>query len=797
MATTIQISAIEVNQALQHLGSANPVPLIHGKRTYLRVYCKVSADKKNPLSDQRWSANLVCSYKDNTGKTHELTIPPMQAVRLADLATDQATARSRWDAALCFDLRDSNFFKQTEKLFKDCSTKLTLTFCSLSTTDSTVVVKPLKEKSVVFDAPLEFFCRAISYSYQDPETGDIAEPTSGELHVIRDFIESAFPVSKVNWSYNAIEAPRTFKQVRQSTNENPFEEEKIDLLYQLLFQHLVALRAQETSLKDDDRVDPRTIYIGVLSDPTNRFGGASMDSPAYATPHIVAFAETQTDGALAAHEISHLLGALHPGIPDKKVHGRLLGQTSQTDTPAALGLSDIGQIASPDSLPREKRLIGLRTLHGNGAPELMDSSEYFDLTTYRTPSWLSQHTYTLLYKRLREIQNLDFTDADSRYINVVGSYNLINKSATVQYALESSIRLDSGYTENSTAPFISPLKLKPVGEEAENDEDGSIYIRRNPDRTDTNFSLGVFQYSIKKRSGLRNSTYQLQINGNVVDTLAFPVLSEMARTRLLHEEVVTCNKALTTKVTEAGFDGLDKFIAAAEKKASVCHTLGNALTFQFHLGESSLYLNYNWSVPLVPKGEPAVKKAAIEALLNNLAKKTLPAELALQLLHYSQVPITTIVELKYPTPSPDTGDHTAAPDKFENLDRWETVYISNRLSNHKVWVPHRYVIQSLKTYARGGAGFPVFDIDPDNHKKSAIFNIRCRVTLVAAGHTIKLYESPITKNKAKTPLPTYAPVIGNISSTRKNDGQQYKTNKPPNTYDTAVDFQRATFKEMS
>ena len=211
-------------------------------------------------------------------------------------------------------------------------------------------------------------------------------------------------MSNVEWSANSIEAPASFTQLKNVLNENNKTEEKIDLLYQLMFQHLLALRARETSLADKDSIDPRTIYIGVLSDPTNRLGGASMDSPDYPTPHVIAFAESQSDGDLAAHEISHLLGCEHPGIPDKKLHGRLLGQSNQSGlSPRELGISAVGQIAHRDATSHENRLIGLRQQRGNLEPLLLDSTDFFEVTSYRLPAWVSQQTYEKLYLSLIHI----------------------------------------------------------------------------------------------------------------------------------------------------------------------------------------------------------------------------------------------------------------------------------------------------------------------------------------------------------------------------------------------------------
>ena len=73
MATNIRITAIEINQAIQHLGQKNSVLLVHGKKTYIRLYCKVTGSVED---NQLWSADLHCHYTDaSSGKKQQLVLP--------------------------------------------------------------------------------------------------------------------------------------------------------------------------------------------------------------------------------------------------------------------------------------------------------------------------------------------------------------------------------------------------------------------------------------------------------------------------------------------------------------------------------------------------------------------------------------------------------------------------------------------------------------------------------------------------------------------------------------------------
>ena len=195
---------------------------------------------------------------------------------------------------------------------------------------------------VEFLPEVTMHCRVVAYRYTDPESREVYTPSKGEIEVIRDYVEKAFPVTRLCWSSVTIDAPRSFNRLRAVAAPAAHTDEQVDRVYMALMQHLLALRNQDisqnatslSSMPDSEargcEFSPATLYMGVLNDPSGRFGRSSMDSPKFATPHVVAFAEGQSDGQMAAHEFGHILGRLHPGIPSKLVHGRL-GQTDQYD----------------------------------------------------------------------------------------------------------------------------------------------------------------------------------------------------------------------------------------------------------------------------------------------------------------------------------------------------------------------------------------------------------------------------------------------------------------------------------
>ena len=298
-------------------------------------------------------------------------------------------------------------------------------------------------------------------------------------------------------------------------------------------QHLLALRNQDISQNalslnsiPDSRTDeecvfsPDTLYIGVLNDPSGRFGGSSQDSPGFATPHVVAFAEVQPDGQIAAHEFGHILGRLHPGIPDKRVHGRL-GQTDQYE------LSESEKDPDPDPLGHiskqtaksEDLIVGVRWRDGKREPEILAPNDYFDLMTYRYPKWLSKHTYEGILCRLRDIQSTH-SSSDPTWL-VIGQYNFNQRTARIGYVLPSELDVTPGQaTLARMKNGVYPLKLQTTWL----DKNGNsvrcdpvpVYTRNNPSTTDNNAAFGVFQHTIKHPDGYRPESVTLCIGDKPV-----------------------------------------------------------------------------------------------------------------------------------------------------------------------------------------------------------------------------------------------------------------------------------------
>ena len=98
-----------------------------------------------------------------------------------------------------------------------------------------------------FQAPSVLRIRLVGYRYSDFEQLIEEIPRESDFRTIKEFIQNAFPVSELKWSHVTIEAPREFRKLRNTTSRDQRVLENIDLVYSLMFQHLMAVRNQDIS----------------------------------------------------------------------------------------------------------------------------------------------------------------------------------------------------------------------------------------------------------------------------------------------------------------------------------------------------------------------------------------------------------------------------------------------------------------------------------------------------------------------------------------------------------------------
>ncbi len=525
----INIIGFEVVQSIQNFH--NEIPLIQGKPTYIRVYLYASW-RKTQIENIEMDGTLLVKVENSKLRTRLNSLATVSQPKLhaQPKLIDQ---RLDWNQSLNFKLPD-NFFDDHVNKDRVATVSLSKITVNGSSTGHTTQEN---KSDFLFKKKVELYCRAVAYRYLDRRNQVINTPSPGQLDVIRSFIEKAFPISKLHWSTVTIDAPRRFNRLRKIAQRSERSEEKTDLVYSLLFQNLLAIRNQDisrgkfalstsqgsTEIKElkGNTWHPNTLYLGVIDDPSGRFGGAAMDSPQFPTPHMVAFAVAESDGALGAHELAHLLGRLHPGIPDKKIHGKYIGQTNQylranctsKDSSPPTGpnrseVQDYGYISihtDADTDTQAKKIfLGLDCRNDERSPSILAYNEYFDLMTYQYPQWVSDHTYKGLHETISSI-SAQSSPKTYKYWTIIGEYNLQTKTAHFSYVLPSVVdtnppaskvessprlKLDYEWYNSKKAKVLLPDELpKSVPDSA------TIHIRSST--TDANAYIGVFQHTVK------------------------------------------------------------------------------------------------------------------------------------------------------------------------------------------------------------------------------------------------------------------------------------------------------------
>jgi len=273
------------------------------------------------------------------------------------------------------------------------------------------------------------------FRYRDVKNNVYLEPTREEVNTIRKYVERSFPLTKVVWSVIRVQAQRDFVALDPATQyEREHDEVATKMLAKILHQ-IMAHRNQEIKVGIPDK----TFYIGVFSDPRGRFGSVAVDAPQFPLPHVVAACATDSTGENGAHEIGHLLGRSHPGVPLLEIHGRDIGQY-RIDRFALAQMGKDGHLSHPDRTNDEDVYIGLDANASNLLPTIIPPKRTYDLMTYRNPRWLSAYTYRETYKRLACITDADFYCSPKRHWTVICSFDINKKEGQILSVLPTKYR---------------------------------------------------------------------------------------------------------------------------------------------------------------------------------------------------------------------------------------------------------------------------------------------------------------------------------------------------------------------
>lgn len=491
----VNVAAIEVVQSVQ--SADNRVQLVTNKRTFARVYLEPDSlpggvRVHGHLVATRMSDGLGESIRAREtlllrGSAH----PPVPDQRLV------------WSDSLNFELpagitdTPGEVTLELKELVGPCG--------SLPLHASTAGPRT----TVRFTQDPKLRCRVVVYRYRDRDGEGYVEPMQEDVDTARDFVTSAFPVAGVEWSVVYVDATRDFTALNRVNRRSETAAETAD-------RRLTALLRQTMAIRNEDVAagrDPRTLYLAMFGDETGRLGGAAVDSPDFPAPHIVAAAAVESSGQLAGHEIAHILGRRHPGIPSRKRHGPAIGQRKEDEKVRGYKGSIAEGAGEVPSNPL-MRMVGLDTRDRSATPAVLHSSHWFDLMTYRYPKWVSEYTYESLYERLCEIdEKTDFLVDDSgnseepRAWTVIGQYNLGTGKARILHVLPTNYRTPEpagSLDERVAVDWTLPNEAVTVH---------PVYVRRR-EASDLRRGFGLFQHTIL--GSTPPERIRIRINGAVV-----------------------------------------------------------------------------------------------------------------------------------------------------------------------------------------------------------------------------------------------------------------------------------------
>ena len=547
----VNVSGIEVVQAVQ--SAKNDVPLVLGKRTFVRVYLTPQDLNK----DVRVRGHLSWRIIGNNTRDFE-PIQSLGSVLLRKNGDHPSLFEQRlnWSRSLNFEL-PPKFFLNTKRTIYKRETEYSFFLERLEALYPEDVQLQLgricsdASAPVKFSPAPEFHCRAIVFRYLDPQHWYYLEPHPAEVDLIRRFVECAFPVWQINWSVVQVDASEDFRALDVVAQPSPATEEIDQLLGKLLRQTL-ALRNEDIFRKNesDQGYNIQTLYLGVIADPSGRYGGIALDAPDFPAPHIVAVTSVDSDGQLGAHEIAHILGRKHPGVPDKDRHGDIIGQTRVDDKKEINPFGFLSNGKDKNDATDENNAndqnnatdqndgncncnedersihLGLDARPGTNPPRVLHYARYFDLMTYRHPKWISEYTYKGIYERLVWLQDIA-TKGDGFRIGegwtVIGEYDSVRNTGKIVHVLQTNytvgkvdeikdLIVDGGGTppqefpvelawETSGEKQTEPVNLEPV------------YTRSS--NSDLRERFGLFQYTAPADPPPK--CIHLRINGDEVD----------------------------------------------------------------------------------------------------------------------------------------------------------------------------------------------------------------------------------------------------------------------------------------
>ena len=429
------------------------MPVFRGKETYIRIYF-------GDVPTQLKSYPLVGEL-ELTGSSGPLVVlKSLEGVTLFEPYYPVSEQRKAWDRSL-------NFKVPAALTFESISVKnLTL---KIEHSDEPVPINthPALPHPINFIQAPDFRIRVLIIRYLDVDSKDWLEPTNEQVDAIRRGLNSLFPIKDLKikddprWSTIRIEATEELKALNKTPNWNEsHDEHATKLLTAILLQ---ALSHRNHEIFSTDRSDHNnTFYIAAMLDPSGRFGGIAMDAPGFPTAHVVGAAAVDSDEMIAIHELAHMLGRQHPGIPAKEIYGNQIGQSS-IDT--SQGIHSLGQI-SP-TIGDINEYLGLDSRQGVSEPAILCGDRWFDLMTYRYPQWISPHTYIGIWKQLKGLESIrnsstSINNNRAKFFTLVCTYDINQRSGEIVHFLPSKI--ETPFPKQNTQKLLARFQNDTQGE---------------------------------------------------------------------------------------------------------------------------------------------------------------------------------------------------------------------------------------------------------------------------------------------------------------------------------------------
>lgn len=613
---------LEISQSVQDF--ENSIPLIRGKRTYARAY--VDHDSFTGFAEGVYRARL------------HLTDPVKEFASLNSVSLDPKNPVSRnrqrvnWDLSFNFEF-DPGWDK---KLDKFNTGDLELVLDSSDTPTRLKADDDSKEFTVVASPCLKVTCLLLRYWNDEAEEYIMPDPL--QVDTIREFVVSAFPVAEdsVEWNTITVQATNDFQSLNKLTKPGPVAEEAASLAIRELLLQATVHRNMDTyhepKIEWRNTHDIRTIYLAVFDDPSDRLGGAATDSPKFPVHNIAGAAMVDLSGQIGAHELAHMLGLDHPGVPWHKKYGPHLGQRLEDD-----------ELKKKYKKPKKKYVYqgflnvdsataqGLHISPQLRTPRIYEPNLHFDLMTYREPQWLSDYSYRKIRQRLYELYQYGkktsyTTQIDSRV--VIGEYDLNRQTGRILFVLPTSyngldlqlrkFKAELIKTKDAVMPsqlenydqITDQLKINLIAtikddKDATDTEDDAtcervkkdniwykictyqVYHRLPDDGREKQRDMpnyGIFQATIETN---KLEKIELKVAGNVVDV--FEAVSTQQE-----YEYITLLKDLVDSLEKNTWDQVQAVTRIEHPARYMRNNKNLALLFYYDVIEDEYYLRFNW-----------------------------------------------------------------------------------------------------------------------------------------------------------------------------------------------------------